>query len=411
MMLPMGELVVGLLVAIAATSNLFLPSIDGTFLSDPTLLAFAGGTLAGMDVWVRSRAYVGRAHWLLISVFAAFLPGMIFAASHEYGGSKVQGLLLAFVLTWFATQLLTTERARRAFLRTVAVLGLLVAAALWVFGEASTYGGRVSVAGLNPIGLGRMAAAGALIAAVAGFYARGWRRASLLLLCALAGYVAASTGSRGPVLAGAMSLLLTLLLSRQPRGRGLRVLGGIGAVAAGYLLLTQTTVDASRFLSTDSSGRDALWERSLAVAADSPAGVGFGNLYDSIVIPRDMLDAGYRQYSHNVLIEVLVEGGWVAFVAFVVLLVVSFRALIRDSTTPLGAAMLALWLFAFANACVSSDLVGNRLMWAMIGAGLALYLRRSLADRRNACGPASCPPTEITRRTRRPRMRYQSLRH
>ncbi|PFG39026.1 O-antigen ligase-like membrane protein [Georgenia soli] len=284
---------------------------------------------------------------------------------------------MTFVIAWAALQLLQQPKARLTFLWTLALCGIAVSAVLLLFGEVDSFAGRSSVSGLNPIGLGRMAALGALLTGVAAVSTQGARRLSLLAVCGFTTYSAATTGSRGPILAAAIALLLATLVGRRSASRLTRAFGAGAVLTLGYALLTSTATDATaRIFSDDSSGRTQLWSESLTVAREHPGGIGFGNLYGHITPPPWSLSTGYTEYSHNMLLEAAVEGGWVALAGLVLVLVISLKALVSQVTCPNGIAMLAVFVFSVANASVSSDLVGNRLMWVMIGAGLALRLRR-----------------------------------
>lgn len=374
------NLMAGIVLAVLATANLYVPDLGGGVLVDPTTIALGLAMLLAARAWVRDRFRVGAAHGVLAVVVVSFLPGLAMAADHSYGRFKVQGILAAFAVTWAALQLLGAERVRAVFVRTLGVSGVVVSAALALFGEAATFSGRASIFGLNPISLGRMTALGALLAMLAVPRARGVRLAALLAVAVLCCYAAFITGSRGPLAAVGAAVLVAALPSRRRLGRRTLYTGGVlGAVGVtgAVVLLSGRTADAS-------AGRVDLWRDSFLLALHRPAGVGFGNLHGNIPAPRWPSPDPYVEYSHNMLLEATVEGGWVALAGLLVALVVSFRCLYRGAHGWTGGAMLAVWVFAAVNAMVSSDLVGNRLVWVMIGAGLALLTRRSVPERTEA---------------------------
>ncbi|WP_163543770.1 O-antigen ligase family protein [Occultella kanbiaonis] len=369
------------MVAVLATANLFVPDLGLGWYADPTLIALGVAAILAFAAWLRTSGYLGTPHVLIGFTALAFVPGVLSAGANPYAQSKVLGLVGSFVMMLVVVQLLARERPRRHFVVALAILGIGVALFLSRYGETVTFLGRTSVAGLNPIGLGRMAALGALLASLAAMRTVGVRRLALVAVAIGAGVMAASTGSRGPVAAAALAAVLVALLVKREGSRILRILGVLLAGGLGLYLVAGLGLDdpggIGRLLSGDSSGRNRLWADSMAVAFQHPAGIGFGNLYEHIALTPTMATTGDSQYTHNIFIETLVEGGVIALLGLVVLLVASYRSLRSDSTSPLGASILAVWFFALINANVSSDLVGNRLVWIMIGAGLALKLRDS----------------------------------
>jgi len=130
--------------------------------------------------------------------------------------------------------------------------------------------------------------------------------------------------------------------------------------------------------SVDTRGRTQLWIDSLELAVARPLGVGFGDLYGNIPLTVWAESTGVTQYSHNVLLEAAVEGGWIALLGLVGVLLLSARSLLRGVGANGGRLLLALWVYALVNAMFSSDLVGNRLVWVSVGAGFALMLKEQM---------------------------------
>jgi hypothetical protein len=353
---------VAVVLALLATSNLYVPDLGGGVLADPTTITLGAAALLAAYVWaVHERFRLDMRHAVLGVVAVSFLPGLVMAADHSYGRFKLLGILAAFATMGAVLQLLRSERTRAAFLVALGASGAVVAAAVLVFGE---------YAGMNPISLGRMAALGLVLAYM--LWARGGRRG--VALAAVAGVVtvvaAVSTGARGPLVAAVLAVGVAFLpgrrFSRVARW-GVAAAAVVAAVGVGFVL------------STASTGRDYLWARSLELAVQHPLGIGFGDLYGKFPLRWWQVSESSTLYSHNVLIEAAVEGGWLALAGLLLALVVSFRCLYRDATSLTGRAMLAVWVFAVVNASLSSDLVGNRLMWVMVGAGLALLASRDRA--------------------------------
>lgn len=362
----------GILLAVLATANLYVPDLGGGLLADPTTIVLGLTLVLAGRAWVLDRFRLGRPHAVIAVVALTFTPGLVTAADHDYGQTKTLGLLATFAITGAALQLLPPRRVRRVFVGALGVSGALVAYGLLIFGETATYYGRASIFELNPIGLGRMASLGVLVAVLAAVRVRGWRLAALAAVALVCAYAAYITGSRGPIGAAVLALVVALSWGRVRVGR--RSL----AAAGGALVLAVTVVWASGFR-VDSSGRVQIWVDSFMLALRRPGGIGFGDLNGKIPLPYWAEATGDTQYPHNMLIEAMLEGGWIALVGLLVALGVSLRWLLRDRSWT-GRTMLAVWVFAVVNASLSSDLVGNRLMWVMVGAGLALELRRQPSE-------------------------------
>lgn len=366
-----------LVVAVIATSNLWFPNITGSALTDPTLLSLAAGTLIAFHVWASDRGYIGAPFALIVMLAMTFLPGVLYAAPHAYGQSKVLGLAMTLLIVVVMTQIASRWDIGPTFLRAQAVFGVAVAGTLLTISETTTFAGRASVFGLNPIGLGRMAALAAVICILVAFWQGGWWRVLLVVAGAVAAVAAFTTGSRGPLIAAGMAILLSMLVARRRMPFVARILGVGGLLGGMYLLLNSGWVDSgSRIFSRDSSGRDTLWAESLELISTRPLGLGIGGLYGHITLSSAAEGTGYTQYSHNLFLEAAVEGGWVALVGLVLVLLFSLRWMLRDSTTPAGAVLFAIWTFAFLNSMTSSDLVGNRLLWVMIAISFGNEIRR-----------------------------------
>ena len=395
MMSLMWAWLVGIVLGVLATANLYVPDLGGGLLTDPTTIALGASLLFAAWAWYRDRFRLGTAHLVLAGVIVSFLPGLVWAADHSYGQAKVLGLMATFAITGAALQLMASHRVRTGFLWALAVSGVTVAVALVLFGESVTYFGRWSLFGLNPIPLGRMATLGAILALLAATRTKGARLAALIAAATICIYAAYLTGSRGPVLAAVLTLLVAALPGRRMRVSRRTAVIGASAAAVGLVVLLVT--DAARLLAVDTSGRALLWQESFMLALSNPLGIGFGDLFGQVTM-QPWETSEDTAYSHNVLLEAAVEGGWLALVGLLIALVVSFRWLYRDATTWTGRAMLAVWVFALMNACLSSDLVGNRLMWVMIGAGLALMLRDRTTEHAESLGDSEALAPSSARR-------------
>src|SRR5574337_408675 len=144
--------------------------------------------------------------------------------------------------------------------------------------------------------------------------------------------------------------------------------------------------------------RQHLATESLAIWWEHPLGVGWGDLGEHLSSQATISLMGDAQYPHNILLEVSVEGGILGLLGLVVLLVASLRRLLTIRHSVTGSALLGLWVFALAGAMTSSDVVGNRLVFLMIGVGLSVPIV--------ATSPSTStrsPPTPSQTESTRPR--------
>jgi O-antigen ligase len=125
---------------------------------------------------------------------------------------------------------------------------------------------------------------------------------------------------------------------------------------------------------TSTQARLQLYGSALDAALTHPEGIGWGNLWTHIPAWA-LLDSGYRQYPHNLLIEVITEAGWLAGIALVVVLVAALRRARWHMTSATGRAVFALLMFFLLNAMVSGDINDNRFFFALVAIALALPRR------------------------------------
>jgi O-antigen ligase len=241
----------------------------------------------------------------------------------------------------------------------------------------------------SPIGLGRAAAQGILVAVFL-LLASGPPLRRLLALGALplmaVSFIA--SGSRGPVLGLALALVVLLALTlREPRSRIRLVLVAAGAVA-GALLVTQLVPgqDIHRSLSVltgsgggfSSNGRGQLWHDSLQAFMQHPLfGIGTGGF--AHLDPIDL-------FPHNLFLELGAELGILGILAAAVVVLGAARALWTVAQQgaaelrPELAVVAALLVAAFVNAQVSGDVSTNSDLWLACGLALGLAHRARRAQ-------------------------------
>ena len=188
-------------------------------------------------------------------------------------------------------------------------------------------------------------------------------------------YLVVASGSRGPLLAVAVAVV-AVALTAPGRGRGARllVLGCIGVVI--WLLVEESTLSgAGRIRDTvagreESVLREQIWENTLAVIPRHPFGVGWGNFW-IVQEPGARHTGTFVEYSHNVVLESTIEGGWVAGIAVTAFILAALWRLRRLGGV-YGSTLYAMGVFFVVNAMVSADINGNRAMWAALAIAWAL---------------------------------------
>ncbi len=359
-----GALVAGLVMV--GLGNLAVPASLQTLLGPDYLLIAFG--LLGLAVILRLRTSIlRRPPWAVAAILGlSAVPGFIVGPQSDYGMQKVQTFVIIVVLLIAAASLSDVERGARHVMTATIVIALLFAL-LMILASERLPNDRVTLVGLNPVGVARLIAlGGALLVATLVTWARGRNALATLgvaglVLCTVA---TALTGSRAPLLSaavagGAVWLARQRTSHRRPFWRSpvswvvLALVGFVLGVAAALGTLTSL---ASR----GASGRSELYSAAVSSIVADPLGLGWGN-FGSLVGRDDAV-----VYPHNLYLEAAVEGGMLAFAAMaavtawcLVLAVTNFRATLHASSLM----VLAFYVFALANAQFSSDIVGNRMLW------------------------------------------------
>jgi O-antigen ligase len=255
----------------------------------------------------------------------------------------------------------------------------------------------------DPIGLGRGAAEGLLIA----IYVLLSRRSATTRLWAIAAFPAlaiavVASGSRGPVVGLAFGLLVLLALTAtNPRAR-LRLLVVAGAALGSVVAVIQTVPSSTLSRSLEvivasgsdlsSNGRAQLWSAAWDGFVHNPLlGIGTGGFADL---------RGDELYPHNFLLESAVELGIVGVLAVAALVVWTLVRLARawratrDEDRLVAAVVTALFSTATVNALFSSALPNNkgRWLWAGVAAGLSARLLGDRGTGRGADARAGYAP-------------------
>lgn len=360
----------------------------------------AGWTLLGMALVIMRQRDVPPPRVILSApvlltvamalLMLALLPSETLSA---YGGSKLQ-LFLVGNLTFVAGGVFVGWRRRDldlllAVMLAVSTIGAVVLAVrLGTGGAEEVLPGRFAISPEDdPIGLGRGAAEGLLIAV----YVMLSRRSATTRLWAVGALPAlaiavAGSGSRGPVVGLICGLVVLLALTATHRRGRRRLLVVAGAALIAVIAVVQTVpgstlsrslevvVTSGTQLSTN--GRSELWATAWQAFVDHPLlGIGSGGF--AVLRPDEL-------YPHNFLLESAAELGIagllaaLGFVAWTVARLARAWRASHDEDRLMAAAVTALFTMAVVNALFSSALPNNKeaWLWSGVGAGLAARLLR-----------------------------------
>jgi len=326
---------------------------------------------------------------LLVIFFLAMLPGFFVSPLNPYGVSKALAIGIALILLLAPSAFISTTYAIRVTIRILLVLGGGISVLLLVSGGEFAFG-RQSLFGLNPIGIARVAAlflALGIPLLFIRFTGDKVTRAFLFVGAPLALLATVETGSRGPLLSATVSIAVIFLIVLARRGIGPGTLVMVaGACATAFVILSFfADVGLDRITQGSDSGRYNLYELAFRIFLEHPNGVGWGNFAQ--FAPGYSPVDGYILYPHNLFLELAVEGGLAAVVGGLALIGIAILRLIRiglRSDNPWPLIVLAFLLYAVVNAQVSSDIVGNRMLWLALGLALLRFPEASSPELRGA---------------------------
>lgn len=360
---------------------------------DLTLFAFAGSAVCLVGVALTQRSAL-RVPLGALALAVAFVPGILLASDNAYATEKVPRLAITAVAALAPLYLVTTARRQAVWVWLHVLVGAVLALGELLTPSQETI--RVALEGTNTIETGRASGVAVVALVIIAVGLPRWRLPLLLAAACIAYFVIAS-GSRGPALAVAAALALVVLTVPARRRIG-RLLLITGVVAGLWLfMLTSDLSGAERIRDSIYGGapvsqiRVLIWNDALAAIPHVPAGVGWGDFW-SVLHPGARHTTTYVQYAHNLILETFVEGGWIAGVAVIVFIVLSLARLRRIGGT-YGSALYGIAVFFVVNAMVSSDVNGNRTMWAALAIGWVAVSARDAGSTGDRGRPRPAPST------------------
>jgi len=368
------QLFLVLALSLIGVGNLIVPPFSGSSpLLDYLLLSLG---LCGLIALYRLKTVIARLGiWLPGLGFVMLcIPGFLVTPINGYGVTKAQALLVVLILFFVCAAIQSPPAFMKRLTLITIFTGTVFSLAAQSFGTLDV-GGRLVFLGLNPIGIGRITGLVLVMSLTLLFIKKAsnyWTVIALVVVAAITTVGVVATGSRGPLLSAAVAcaglvFLLSVTKKLSPRTAFLIALAATAAVGA--VLLSDST-GLTRLATATDSGRGELYAETFRLALDNPQGIGWGQLGQYIVDFRAIDEESL--YAHNVFLEILVEGGVVALLAFTLLLAgciaQAWRAAKNNSWFVVNFVVL---VYAVTSAQFSSDIVGNRLMWLYMALSLA----------------------------------------
>lgn len=326
---------------------------QGTLWAAHLAAVVALGACALPRLWRQARVEVGvPALATLVALLSLALSLAVASARlprREMEWAAVTGVAhaLFFLICLCVVPVRADEEARSRHWLAALLVGVVLGQSLAVWGGITEPAIRPTGTLGNPNTLGAVAAACGL--GLAGLWGL-TPRSFLLVLLTLP--LVLSTGSRGAV--AALSVTLLLLAVRRRRWK---LLTALAVVAALVVVVPNPLVERLQQLQPEHSfTRPFLWKTALRSIATNPLGIG--PQMNQYVFPSQAWDADHpwllhQRHSvgltHNVLLTLALEWGWLAGAAALALTVWSVRRALRaprrDARFGLGAALAATVLF------------------------------------------------------------------
>jgi O-antigen ligase len=282
------------------------------------------------------------------------------------------------VLCWIGSTLLQEEKFARHTLLTFSIATLFVATGMLLDlpGFAQIRGGRLSTVGTDPntCAILMALAAQALIGlSIEQTGRKPWMRLTFMALSLFPLAAMVYTGSRGGILGFLAGVAVYVLPYRNSKRKMTAILGVTIAVVGVVYIVVNDQSTLSRFESSydtgETAGRDKLFAASKEMIAEKPL-LGWGPIVWTYELgAREGMGFKHRS-AHNLVLDLLLEGGLVGIMPFLIGLGLCVRAAWTARGCNLGFLPLA-WVITMLIASMAGPLVGTKSMWLVLTLGLA----------------------------------------
>ncbi len=320
-------------------------------------------------------ARLAGSHLVMLAALFLMLVSFLYGAWTDYTIDKALRAAFSVPLTVFGGAFIA--RDTRSFRRFVAWLmiggGALLVSALVVnppwLGQA-----RLETFAGSPITLGRMAGF-VLLGGLASLASRWWSPWWPSLALLVSGGALVLSGSRGPIVALTVSVVVVVAIQLAARRLGARLLAGYALLAlsvstvflagGGAVMAQRLTLLAGQDRGESVSMRALLANEASRLVSLRPfTGFGLGSFSEY----------GSARYPHNLFLEIAAESGLVAaalLAAFLLLALVAALKRLVLKADGIGVVMLGGMVFGLVNSLVSGDLNNNYVLFTLAAAALA----------------------------------------
>lgn len=331
------------------------------------LSAFFGENAQYLE-YVSLAAIVGSASWLFLTAAKRLIVPY----------ALVLAALGVFTLAAFLGEVVLDPTKAEKFALTIALFGIVlsvsfihpsfrqrvplalltlgsIALGLFLLGSNQHGFQRLTFGEANPIWFARvlgysLVAGGMLIAAGSRH-----RFKIALVVLVISGGAIVLTGSRGPLLSGIAALLTGLFLTDRDRIQNF-VLIFCSVALVGFALVSFDLIPNVRGLTFDTTStvqRQEMQVYVLTLIPSTPEGVGVGGFF-----------YGPHIYPHNILLEFLVEWGWMlGGLASVAIVWAGVRLIYLPKSFDV---LKILYVYELINALVSGDVTSPRILYAIV---------------------------------------------
>jgi O-antigen ligase len=351
---------------------------------------------------------------LSLGLFALMLLRLPASTAPAYGDFKLE-LFVIGNLALFAAGIVLGRQPRRFELFLLLTLAIDALSGLLVARRFGTQIGPVTRYGLldqSVIALGIQGAQGVMIAT--DLMLKGstpWRQLAGLVCLPITIVALLASGSRGPVLGGAVALVVLLVMLARTRTSAFRVAAVVAAFVVSWVVVGQVVPSAAsqRALSAltnsgtglSGNGRTQLWGEAWGTMMQHPVlGAGTGSFATRTATQLCPGPGCLERYPHNVVLETGAELGIPGALMMVAFILTSGWLILRmwlrapDLIRSQAAAIFALFVAATTTSLLTGDISGDGSLWLAAGLGIGLAGFLGAATGRASAAGAGVDPLE-----------------
>ncbi len=317
---------------------------------------------------------------VFLGVLWVSLLSSLFNTSVGYGADKAIRFYTFTLIAGFSPIIIFKNRSEILKLfHSLILTGIIISfSALANFRDLGQFD-RLQAFDANIINLGRAVGLALVFVLTLWLYEKISNRIGSLLIIPMV-FVMLSFGSRGPIFAVIVALLPLIFIRIKNTAAILRLSTlFLISLAFGAVLLplipSQSILRIANLISGNEDQSSTVRFETIQIVLpkilDSPFGIGLGQF--SSIMPSSSIGATL-DYPHNVFLEIALEGGWIPFVIFTVLIIMALFRTLGAARNGSFIAALAFGGFAFAlfSSSVSGDINDNKFLWSFLGIALAV---------------------------------------